>query len=317
MSGYIARLRRQIGPHLLPLTYATAFIRDAAGRILFQHRADFGAAWWGLPGGLLEPGEAPITSLQREVQEETGLHVAATRLIGVYSSPRYNVTYPNEHQAQQITSCYECRITGGELRPQAEEIVALRFFAPEALPPQPPWYADMTAHALTRPAIAPPYFDPPEQSAVETPFPSLMAVRAIVGRQPLVWPGANTVVRDDAGRVLLQQRADTGTWGLPAGSLDTGETLAHTAIRETLEETGLHIEPTRLVGIFSGYRVEYPNGDVLYPVAHTFEARVTGGALRADGHETVAVGFFSLADLPPLHPSFRQRIELALGVTLG
>jgi len=56
LSGYIGWLRGQVGPALLPLAYATAIIRDRAGRILFQRRADFGAAWWGLPGGLLEPG---------------------------------------------------------------------------------------------------------------------------------------------------------------------------------------------------------------------------------------------------------------------
>jgi len=118
MSGYIGWLRGQVGPALLPLAYATAILRDPAGRILFQRRADFGAAWWGLPGGLLEPGETPEACLQREVLEETGLTVAVRRLTGLYSSLRYQVAYPNGDQAQQVTACYVCDWVGGEPRPQ-------------------------------------------------------------------------------------------------------------------------------------------------------------------------------------------------------
>jgi 8-oxo-dGTP pyrophosphatase MutT (NUDIX family) len=136
MAGYIQWLRQLAGPHLLPLVYATALIRDEAGRILFQRRADFGSAWWGLPGGLLEPGETPTACLQREALEETGLRVEPVRFVGVYSSPRYIVTYPNGDQVQQVTTCHECRIVGpvGELRPDPEEILGLEFFPPEALP---------------------------------------------------------------------------------------------------------------------------------------------------------------------------------------
>lgn len=312
MADYLAWLRRQLGPHLLPLAYATAIIQDEAGRVLFQRRADFDDAWWGLPGGLLEPGETPEACARREALEETGLRIEPQRLIGVYSSPRYTVHYPNGHVAQQITSCHLCRITGGRLRPQAEEILQLRFFSPSALPARPAWYADMLTHALDE-NRATPYFDLPEKRAVATPFPTLMAARKAIGPQAIVWPGANAVVRDEQGRILLQHRMDFDVWGLPGGSLDTGETVAHTAIRETLEETGVQIELVRLVGVFSGYRVEYPHGDVLYPVVHTFEARAVGGAPRADGRETQAAQFFPPDQLPPLPPPIQQRIALALG----
>jgi len=315
MAGYIQWLRQLAGPHLLPLAYATALIRDEAGRILFQRRADFGSAWWGLPGGLLEPRETPVACLQREVVEETGLHVEPVRFVGVYSSPRYNVTYPNGDQVQQITTCHECRMVGGELRPDADEILGLEFFAPEAMPPLPVWYADMVADAIQgRHTQVPPYFDPPDQQAVNTPFTSLISMRPVVGHAPLVWPGASVAVRDEAGRILLQQRGDTGTWSLPAGALDTGETLAHTAIRETEEETGLLVEPIRLVDVYSGWQVTYPNGDQLYPVAFLFLCGVVGGELRADGHESLAVDFFAPDQLPPIYPNMLERIQHALAL---
>lgn len=309
MADYIRWLRGQVGPALVPLVFTTALIRDAAGRLLFQHRADFGSAWWGLPGGLFEPGETPAACLRREVREETGLEVTPLRLTGVYSSLRYLVTYPNGDRVQQVTLCYLCELAGGALRPERGEIVALRFFPPDALPPRPPWYADMAAHALAN--ATEPYFDPPERQALDTPFPDLLAARRAVGSAPLIWPGAAAAVRDEAGRLLLQRRADNGQWGLPGGSLDVGETLAHTAIRETREETGLDVRPRRVLGCFAGHEVVFPNGDRLYPVGTLFECHVTGGALHPDGRESTEARFFAPTDLPPLSPIAAERVHAA------
>jgi 8-oxo-dGTP pyrophosphatase MutT (NUDIX family) len=313
MPAYLEWLRAQVGPPLVPLAYATAILRDDAGRILFQQRSDF-RDWWGLPGGLFEPGETPAACLRREVLEETGFHVEPVRLTGVYSSPRYNVTYPNGDQVQQVTLCYECRVLGGALKPDGGEVMSMEYFSPSELPPRPLWYADMVTHALDERYSASPYFDPPERVEVETPYLTIMSMRHVVGAAPLLWPGAAAVVRDEAGRILLQQRGDSGLWGLPAGALDTGETLAHTAIRETLEETGLCVEPIRLLNVLAGYEVVHSNGDRLFPVAHTFECRTIGGQLRADGDESLAVGFYAPEGLPPLHPTMRQRIHQALGL---
>jgi 8-oxo-dGTP diphosphatase len=164
MPPYLEWLRAHVGHHLIPLVYATALVRDDAGRILFQQRADF-RAWWGLPGGLLEPGETPTGCLEREVAEETGLRVEPLGLTGVYSSPRYTVTYP-----------------------------------------------------------------------------------------------------------------------------------------------------MRLLAVYAGYEVTLSNGDRLFPVAHLFACRWVGGRPQADGHESLEVGFFAPAELPPLIPPIRQRVRVALGL---
>ena len=309
MNGYIGWLRAQVGPALLPLAYVTAIVRDAAGRVLFQHRADFGDAWWGLPGGLFEPGETPEDCSRREVLEETGLRVQPRRLTGLYSSLRYQVRYPNGDQAQQVTLCYECEAVAGELRAQADEVHALRFFAPEALPPRPVWYADMLAHALA--GEPPPYFDPPEQAVVDTPFPTLMALRAVVGTAPLIWPGATAAVFDEAGRLLLQRRTDNGQWAMPGGGMDTGETLAYTAVRETREETGLDVAPVRLLAAGGGHEVVFPHGDRLFPVGALFACRLLGGRARPDGHESTEVAFFARDQLPPLRPQTERFVNLA------
>jgi ADP-ribose pyrophosphatase YjhB (NUDIX family) len=309
VTGYISWLRGLVGPALLPLAYATAIIRDPAGRVLFQRRADFGAAWWGLPGGLFEPGETPEVCLQREVMEETGLMVTPGRLTGLYSSLRYRVAYSNGDQAQQVTVCYECDWIAGKSQAQAAEVEELKFFAPDALPPMPIWYADMLAHALA--AQPSPYFDPPEQADPITPFPTLMSLRAVVGHAPVIWPGATAAVFDEAGRLVLQRRADNGNWAMPGGGLDTGETLAYTAQRETLEETGLLVEPQRIVAFGSGHSVEFANGDRLYPMGAIFACRITGGQPQPDGHESTEVKFFARDQLPPLRPQTERLVNLA------
>lgn len=310
MTHYIAWLRDRLGSSLIPLAATTALIRDDLGRILCQYRADFKHSWWGLPGGILELGETPEQALTREVLEETGLVVEPTQLVGVYSSPRYIVHYPNGDVSHQVTSCYACRITGGTLRPDADEILHLEFFPPEALPSLPIWYADMVAQTLTRSSR--PYFGPSEQHAVDTPYPSLMATRKVVGHAPLVWPGANTLVFDEAGQLLLQQRADFDVWDLPAGALDAGESLTHTAIRETYEETGLWVEPVELLAIFAGRKVTYPNGDELFPVGHSFLCAVAGGALRPHATDSLDARFFPLNALPPMLPMASERLHRLL-----
>ena len=57
---------------------------------------DFG--WWGLPGGLLEPRERPSTCLMRSLRQQTGLVAKPTRLVGFYTSPDFELTYPNGGQ---------------------------------------------------------------------------------------------------------------------------------------------------------------------------------------------------------------------------
>lgn len=57
------------------------------------------------------------------------------------------------------------------------------------------------------------------------------------------------VVVDDTGRVLLGDRADGQGWNLPGGLCEPGESPAEAVIRETFEETGLHVIPTTLVSI--------------------------------------------------------------------
>jgi ADP-ribose pyrophosphatase YjhB (NUDIX family) len=110
----------------------TAFVQNSSGRVLLQRRSDNG--FWNLPGGGLELVENLETAVKREVLEETGLEVEVLRLIGVYSDPSITVmTYPDGRCLQYISSLFECRVMGGELRLDVESL-ELGWFDPLSLP---------------------------------------------------------------------------------------------------------------------------------------------------------------------------------------
>ena len=76
------------------------------------------------------------------------------------------------------------------------------------------------------------------------------------------------------GRLLLlnQDTPNTGrSWSLPGGKLEEGETLAGALVREMKEETGLDVEPGRLL-----YVCDHLPGDGTHVVHMTFEARRDG-----------------------------------------
>ena len=69
-------------------------------------------------------------------------------------------------------------------------------------------------------------------------------------RRPVV--GVAAAAHTDDGRWLLIRRADTGTWALPGGTLEWGETLRVSIERELLEEAGVESSTfERVVGVFS------------------------------------------------------------------
>ncbi|HTN85111.1 MAG TPA: NUDIX hydrolase [Sorangium sp.] len=69
-------------------------------------------------------------------------------------------------------------------------------------------------------------------------------------RRPVVGIAAAAQTAD--GRWLLVRRSDTGTWALPGGTLEWGETLRDTMVRELAEEAGVtEVEVGRVVGVYS------------------------------------------------------------------
>ena len=294
-DGYVRWLRGHVGHDLIYLVYATMLVFDEAGRLLVLRRYDFD--WLGLPGGALELGESLHDCAVRETREETGLDITVDRLVGVFSHPDFNLLYPNGDQVQQWTACVVARPTGGSLHADGGETLNVSWMAvDDALPQFPAAYRAMVRAALDSPqaAVLEPVY------AQDQLLPHWPIVRGKVGSAPIILPGAMAIVRDDAGRILVTQRSDDGLWHPPGGFADLGETSTHTIVREVREETGLEIVPERVIGTYSAgpmMTVEIANGDVVQGVGIAFEARVTGGELRADGDEALAVAFKSSDEL--------------------
>ena len=91
-------------------------------------------------------------------------------------------------------------------------------------------------------------------------------MRAKIGHQKIIHPAARIIIENEVGEVLMIKRADNNNWGIPAGSLEEGETIKDCIIREVKEEAGLQIIDCQVVGISSGPEKEtviYPNSDVI------------------------------------------------------
>lgn len=127
LSPYVKNLRRHIGNDMLLLPSVGAAVFDGEGRILFARHADHGGWVW--PGGACEPEEEPADCVVREVWEETGLWVEPTSLLGVSAGPNLTIRYPNGDLVSYVMSVFECRLLGGDLRPDQKETLEARFFS--------------------------------------------------------------------------------------------------------------------------------------------------------------------------------------------
>jgi ADP-ribose pyrophosphatase YjhB (NUDIX family) len=111
-----------------------------AGRLLLTQREDFEV--WCLPGGAVDDGESLAQAAVREAQEETGLNVRLTRLVGMYSQPRW-------HNGGHHFGLFAAEPIGGALRLASGETVDAGFFDRAALPePLVWWHHEPIADAL-------------------------------------------------------------------------------------------------------------------------------------------------------------------------
>jgi ADP-ribose pyrophosphatase YjhB (NUDIX family) len=122
--------------------------------------------------------------------------------------------------------------------------------------------------------------------------------------------GGRAAIVDGDGRLLVMKRAGDGTWGLPGGFSDPGETPAETAVREATEETGLVVDPVELVTF------QYRDPDEHNPhgfVGAAYLCRKTGGTLDGS-HESDALGYKRIDTVPEWHKDHKEVAREALAV---
>jgi 8-oxo-dGTP pyrophosphatase MutT (NUDIX family) len=128
-----------------------------------------------------------------------------------------------------------------------------------------------------------------------------------------VVPAAVAIVAREDGAVLLIRRTDNGNWALPGGAIEMSESVAGAAVRETFEETGVQVEVTGLLGIYSdpGHVVHFTSNDeVRREFSVVLTARPVGGE-PAPSPESSEVRWVAPADLAgyTMGAAMRKRVD--------
>lgn len=116
-----------IGTTVLEVPSVSVLTFDAQGRVLLVRHVEGND--WTSPGGMIEPYETPADAAVREMWEETGLHVALTRIVGVFGGDLCSTTYGNGDKVAWVSTVFAGEVIGGVLKPDGEEILEARHFA--------------------------------------------------------------------------------------------------------------------------------------------------------------------------------------------
>jgi 8-oxo-dGTP pyrophosphatase MutT (NUDIX family) len=119
-------------------------------------------------------------------------------------------------------------------------------------------------------------------------------------------------INDGREEIVLVHRRHPRLWALPKGTPNAGETLEETALRETREETGLHVEIEAPLGAIRYFFVR--GRTRFHKTVHFFLMRPVGGALEDHDHEFDEVAWFQPEEAIELmtHPTERGVVEGAV-----
>ncbi|CAQ05967.1 putative protein with NUDIX domain [Corynebacterium urealyticum DSM 7109] len=178
---------------------------------------------------------------------------------------------------------------------------------------------------------------PPSYTAGMATPEFILNLREKIGTDPLWLPGITAIVLKEVPpeaplwevpKVLLVKRADNGEWTPVCGIVDPGEEPHVAAIREVKEETGLYVTVAALLGVGATDQVTYPNGDQTAYMDTAMRCVLTDKDANpldptlpdydslaepiVGDEESTDVGWFSVAQLPPMKPRFRLIIADAV-----
>jgi 8-oxo-dGTP diphosphatase len=237
------------------------------GRMLLLQRP---TGTWEPPAGRLAPGESFEMGAVREVYEETGLLVTPQRLLATWLGER-----PGGGLLASAT--YVSRVSPDAVGVRlSDEHLGYRWVTPDEWLALPSWWSRENILRVVGPVESLPYRALPEPPLPAPPRPGVVSAAL----------GAGMVVVDlwhDEPRALLLKRRKppVGLWENPGGMLELGEDFVLCARRETLEETGLDVEPEAVWWA----RVEpwrAPDDPELY-AGIGFVARYPGGEIQLEG----------------------------------
>lgn len=132
-------------------------------------------------------------------------------------------------------------------------------------------------------------------------------------------PKANSIaiavsvfVLDGTNRLLMIRRTDNNLYAIPGGQLEVGETLSGAARREVQEETGVGVDISGVIGLYSNphHVIEYDDGEVRQEFSICFRGKLIGGSPRGSSESSEALWVErTRLDALDIHPSIRLRIS--------
>jgi ADP-ribose pyrophosphatase YjhB (NUDIX family) len=134
-------------------------------------------------------------------------------------------------------------------------------------------------------------------------------LRRHIGQAPLWLPGATAVVIRER-QVLLVKRSDNQAWTAVTGIVEPGENPAECAVREVLEETGVHAVAQRLALVSVSRPVVHANGDRAQYLHLTFRMDWVGGEPIVADDENLDARWCDLSTLPDMSDDMRRRIDM-------
>ena len=115
------------------------------------------------------------------------------------------------------------------------------------------------------------------------------------------------VFRDD--KILLVQE-NNGLWSLPGGWVDVDLSVGENAVKEVKEEAGLDVEAKQIIAVQD--RKKHNPEIYAYNICKVFIlCDLLGGSFR-ENSETIAIGYFSMDDLPPLSENKTTREQIRM-----
>ena len=128
-AGAVAALLTEGAGHPTPKVEVRGAL-FAGDRVLLVRERDDGG--WALPGGWADVGEPPSHAVEREILEESGWSVRASKLFAVHDRDHHNHP-PHVHCIWKLF--FLCKALDAEPGPMGHEVDAVGFFAADALPP--------------------------------------------------------------------------------------------------------------------------------------------------------------------------------------
>ena len=136
-------------------------------------------------------------------------------------------------------------------------------------------------------------------------------IHQLAGKEKIILSGAaGAVVKN--GKILLVRRHNASrTWGIPGGVQELGETIQETVHREVLEEVGLNLQVSDLIGVYSSsqWDIEYPDVGNFQQLILFFLMEGKIDEITIQESEVAEWGFFAPHEMPEnIMPCCRQKV---------